>query len=125
MRGVDRVLPLHDGTDVTYDVDIEVMELPYALRASVADVGRAVPYLSAGLEPHGGAEDELHVGIVWEAGEWDAARSLPLDDISPLAQVGGVKLYSLRPQAFTGTLPIETEVRYRSRSPRPGCARST
>src|SRR5215203_5828143 len=44
--GVDRVLPLHDGTpDVAYDVDIEVMELPHALRVTQHAVPRGVPYL--------------------------------------------------------------------------------
>src|SRR5215204_5076865 len=44
--GVDRVLPLHDGSpDSPYDVDIEVMELPHALRADVHSIPREVPYL--------------------------------------------------------------------------------
>ena len=30
-EGVDRLIPLHDGTpDVGYDVDIEIMELAHA-----------------------------------------------------------------------------------------------
>src|SRR5215217_1607145 len=33
VRGVDRVLPLHNGAPgVDYDVDVEIMELPHALR---------------------------------------------------------------------------------------------
>ncbi len=107
-RGVDRVLPLHDGTpEVAYDVDMEIMELPYALRVSDDDLARTVPYLSAGIEPHRGDDHDLTVGIVWEAGDWDPARSLALADLEPLAQLGGVKLHSLRPSARTGALPIE------------------
>ncbi|MBV9531256.1 MAG: hypothetical protein JO283_09340, partial [Bradyrhizobium sp.] len=33
--GVDRILPLHDGTpDLDFDVDIEIMEIPHAIRAT-------------------------------------------------------------------------------------------
>src|SRR5947209_4128878 len=46
-RGVDRVLPLHDGKpDVEYDVDIEIMELAFALRAT-RELIEDVPYLAA------------------------------------------------------------------------------
>lgn len=107
VRGVDRVLPLHDGApEVAYDVDIECMELPHALRVG-DDVGSAVPYLRAGVEPRGGREDELHVGLVWEASDWDRARSVPLDAVAPLTKLRGVRLYSLHPGAMTGALPIE------------------
>src|SRR3954449_9029233 len=45
VTGVDRVLPLHDGTvDASFDVDVEIMELPYALRATAAATGDPVPY---------------------------------------------------------------------------------
>lgn len=106
VRGVDRVLPLHDGApNVAYDVDVESMELPHALRVA-DDVGRAVPYLRAGIEPHGGREDEVHVGIVWQAGDWGQTRSAPLDALAPLTQVPGVRLHALHPGAVTGGLPI-------------------
>ncbi|MFL9825750.1 glycosyltransferase family 9 protein [Rhodoplanes sp. SY1] len=43
--GVDAVLPLHDGTpEVDYDLDIEIMELAHALRATPDTLG-PVPYL--------------------------------------------------------------------------------
>src|SRR4051812_37088295 len=42
--GIDRVLPLHEGTpDVGYDVDLEIMEVPHALRVST--IPGDVPYL--------------------------------------------------------------------------------
>jgi hypothetical protein len=40
------VLPLHDGAPgVDYDVDVEIMELAYAFRATVATIPVNVPYL--------------------------------------------------------------------------------
>src|SRR5215218_6426376 len=42
--GVDEVLALHDGIpDADYDVDVEIMELPHALRVTAIPSG--VPYL--------------------------------------------------------------------------------
>jgi hypothetical protein len=46
--GVDRAIPLHEGApDVAYDLDIEIMELPHALRIAPQTLGRGVPYLFA------------------------------------------------------------------------------
>jgi hypothetical protein len=109
VTGVDRVLPLHDGTpEVDFDVDIEVMELAHALRVRPADVEACVPYLrvpsvaSASLRREMGT---LHVGLVWEAGDWDARRSLRPQDLMPLARLDRVKLYALRPESDIGPLP--------------------
>jgi hypothetical protein len=94
--GVDRVLPLHDGRpEVSYDADTEIMELPHALR--IMNPARQVPYLF----PVGQAccldqGPELKVGIVWTAGEWDPRRSLPTDLPRALAQMSGIRLFSLQ-----------------------------
>lgn len=41
MRGIDRLLPLHDGApDVEYNVDVESMELPYIFRTTLAPTMR-------------------------------------------------------------------------------------
>src|SRR5581483_3220048 len=48
VEGVDGVLPLHDGTPETeFDVDIEIMEIPHAIRASRAEIGMCRPYLKS------------------------------------------------------------------------------
>src|SRR5215210_637293 len=40
-----RLLPLHDGTPVVdYDVDVGSMEMPYALRTTLATLPAQVPY---------------------------------------------------------------------------------
>jgi hypothetical protein len=99
-EGVDRALPLHDGTpDVDYDVDIEVMELAFALRATHGMIAR-VPYLTtdselACFQRH--AEDrEIHVGLVWRAGDWDRRRSVDLHLFAPLVATGA-RLHLLQP----------------------------
>src|SRR5215217_1693267 len=46
VRGIDRLLPLHDGSpDVGYDVDLELGELPYVFRTTLANVPAVVPYI--------------------------------------------------------------------------------
>jgi hypothetical protein len=81
--GIDTVLPLHDGApDADYDVDIEVMELPYAFRTTVATIPGEVPYLTATPVVIQGGRPRI--GVVWRAGEWDEARSLNFRDLCPL-----------------------------------------
>jgi hypothetical protein len=97
--GVQEVLPLHDGDPgVDYDVDIEIMELPHALRASGDSLGACVPYLpgaSTGRRPRAAGEP-LRVGVAWMAGNWDPRRSLDAATLGGLAQVPGVELCSLQ-----------------------------
>jgi hypothetical protein len=96
--GVDSVLPLHDGTpDVEYDVDIEIMELPHALRVSAAAIAEGVPYLrvtryrTAALPPA-----SRRIGLVWEVGDWDKRRSVPAGLLGALRSGAGVGLFSLQ-----------------------------
>jgi hypothetical protein len=99
---VDRAIPLHDGTpDVAYDVDVEVMELPHVFRSTIETLPRAVPYLRAGPAalPHGLPLPEpgrLRVGVVWQAGDWDDRRGVPVRLLEPLARVPGVALACLQ-----------------------------
>src|SRR5919202_270538 len=96
MRGIDRLLPLHDGTpEVEYDVDVESMELPHLFRTTLATIPAEIPYLHvapAALPRHG----RLAVGLVWAAGDWEPRRSIPFPLLAPLAAVPGVALYILQ-----------------------------
>ncbi|HVY59598.1 MAG TPA: glycosyltransferase family 9 protein [Xanthobacteraceae bacterium] len=112
--GVDRVLPLHDGTpDVEYDVDIEVMELPHALRTPLSTLQGHVPYLFPQARAHGfnieeeargepgpkeEEEDEvrLRVGLVWRSGNWDVDRSVPVEALAALHEIEDVQFVSLQ-----------------------------
>lgn len=96
---IDHILPLHDGTpEVAFDVDIEIMELPHALRVSAADLEQ-VPYLLAPAEPFGDAGPALRVGLVWQAGSWDDRRSISEQELRPLLDVAGVQYHALHPDA--------------------------
>ena len=100
-EGVDRFLPLHDGVpEADYDVDIEIMELPYIFRTTLATVPARLPYLHAAQMPLRRQRTRRAVGLVWKAGDWNATRSIPLPLLAPLAQVEGIDLFILQPQAF-------------------------
>jgi hypothetical protein len=95
--GVDQVLALHDGQpDLDYDVDIEIMELPHALR--VSSIPNDVPYLKC---PHpavgrGPPDGLLRIGLTWKAGDWDTRRNVPFRLMERLAEVSGARMFSLQ-----------------------------
>jgi hypothetical protein len=103
--GVDRALPLHDGApDVPYDVDIEIMELAHALRITPASLPCALPYLRVPAPQRCRRNENLHVGLIWRAGEWDPRRSISVDQMASLGQVPGVRLISLQLDPEPGAL---------------------
>src|SRR3954452_19735632 len=97
--GVDRVLPLHDGSpDVDFDCDLEIMELAHALRIDERSIRSAVPYVLVNERrpPLSKRRRDLTVGLVWRAGDWDERRSIPVTCLSALSHVSGVRLFSLQ-----------------------------
>ena len=98
--GIDQLLPLHDGTpDVAHDVDVEIMELPYFFRTTLATIPADIPYLHVSPRKLLADSEQLAVGLVWKAGNWDARRSIPFALLEPLAAVPGVQLYILQADA--------------------------
>lgn len=96
-RGIDRLLPLHDGAcEAAYDVDVEVMELSHVFRATPSTLPADVPYLHADPAPLPDDGGRLRVGLVWRAGDWDERRSIATALLAPLAEVPGVALHVLQ-----------------------------
>jgi hypothetical protein len=91
--GIDVLLPLHDGEPaVDYDAEIELMELPHALRVTVGTLPRDVPYFNLGprsFQPRVCARPT--VGIVWQSGDWDARRSIAPSLIEELMRLEAVR----------------------------------
>lgn len=97
-NGIDRLMALHDGApDCEFDVDVEVMELPYVFRATLATLPAAVPYLHA--EAAAIADEKMKVGIVWRAGGWDRRRDVPFPLMTKLAELTGMSFYVLQQDA--------------------------
>ncbi|MBW7969585.1 hypothetical protein HYH08_09100 [Bradyrhizobium sp. BR 10289] len=99
--GVDRALALHEGTPgADFEVDIEIMEVPQALRVGREQIEMRTPYLT--LPPRSASAsvdcESLAVGLVWKVGQWDKRREISTDLLSHLA-APGVELYSLQEDA--------------------------
>lgn len=99
-RGIDRLLPLHDGTpEVDYDVDVESMELAHVFRVTPETLPCDIPYLHAPAAMRRKAARARHhrqVGVVWQSGGWDARRSVPWAEFEPLLDVPGVTWHVLQ-----------------------------
>jgi hypothetical protein len=85
--------PLHDGVvDAPFDVDVEIMELPWIFRTTVATIPATVPYLHVDPGDETG-RDSLRrrpaIAVTWRAGAWDDTRSIPIAQIAPLARLDG------------------------------------
>jgi hypothetical protein len=99
VRGIDRLLPLHDGVpDVEYNVDLELNELPYVFRTTMASIPAEVPYIF--VEPTSLRRNgRLQVGLIWQSGDWDNRRSIPFSEIKRLAHVTGIDWHILQRDA--------------------------
>lgn len=109
--GVDRLLPLHDGTpEAEYDVDVEVMELAHLFRSTPRTLPAAVPYLHADPAPLPHPVDGIAVGVVWQSGGWNPRRDLPPSLLAALADLPGVTLHSLQAGEARDGLPASVRV---------------
>lgn len=109
IEGVSLAIPLHNGAPCTeFDADIEIMEVPHAIRAGRGTVEMPAPYLT--LPPGGPSAGPLQhcqglaVGLVWEVGAWDKRRAVPLALLRRLAG-DGRSLYSLQRGGGAERLP--------------------
>lgn len=100
MDGIDRLLPLHDGTpEAEYDIDVELMELPHVFRTTLATLPARVPYLQVEPMPLPRSGDRPAVGLVWKAGDWDERRNIPPGLLAPFAALHGIDLFVMQPGA--------------------------
>jgi hypothetical protein len=82
------------------DVEIEVMELAYALRCRLDTLPAPYPHLA--LQVRGRSPVRLHedgrlrVAVLWSVSDWDNGRSVPLRALEPLLRLPGVAFYSLQ-----------------------------
>lgn len=99
LPGIDQLLPLHDGKpEVEFDVDLEVMELPFIFRTTLQTIPSNIPYLHVEPLTLAGRKG-LNVGLVWQAGNWNQSRCIPFAALAPLGQVKGINFYILQANA--------------------------
>jgi hypothetical protein len=110
-RGVAQVITWGDSVPAerpVWDVQLEIMELPYVFRTVCADLPLATNYLELPQSiltttaqtmdaiPRPETQPALRIGVVWKCGEWDPQRSVPLDLLRPLLELPGVQAWSLQ-----------------------------
>jgi hypothetical protein len=104
--GIDRIEALHDGVpQIDYEVDIELMEVPHVLRLTPARIPRRVPYIYVPASRLQLDPSMLNVGLAWQSGDWLPERSIPDSALAPLANIAGVRWYSLQYPHRTPPLP--------------------
>jgi len=81
----------------TWYIELELMEVPHALRATVRETAGSVPYLHVPPTPR--PSPLFNVGLVTRAGDWNPSRSIPLPELAPLTSLPGIAWYSLVPGA--------------------------
>jgi hypothetical protein len=83
-----------------HEVDMEVMELAYALRMALPQLPPPYPHLQGQLpSAHDlplADEGRLRVGLVWSCSHWEPSRSVPLAELAPLFALEEVQLFSLQ-----------------------------
>ncbi len=118
--GIDRIISLHDGTpDCDYDVDVEVMELPYVFRTTVETIPARIPYLHVDASALDNCK--MKVGLVWRGGDWDPRRDVPFDLLTRLAEIQEISFYVLQQE----TAGWEDHQSFKAILPRGGDALTT
>lgn len=89
LRGVERVISWEEDPP-PWEVQMEIMELPYVFRSTVADLPIATEYVHLPQAMLDRAADALgrcdmpRVGLAWSAGEWNRSRSIPFPLLAPI-----------------------------------------
>lgn len=97
---IDLLLPLHnDLLQIKYDVDVEIMELPYIFRTTLSTIPAKTPYLFIKPEQLPKHNTALNVGLVWKSGDWDERRSIPFHLLQPIFNIQNITFYILQQDA--------------------------
>lgn len=105
LDGVDEVITwgeMAPPTPPVWEVQVEVMELPYLFRTTQKELPVAVGYLRVPMSQvteaaeFMGAAEEPRVGMVWASGEWNRSRSIPIECVERIARGGGAQFWSLQ-----------------------------
>jgi Flp pilus assembly protein TadD len=102
LQGVTLVIARGDALP-EFDLHCPLMSLPMIFSTELQTVPAAVPYLTANTSQWRarfiGEPNALRVGIVWagqSTHQKDRHRSLTLNDLAPLADIPGIRFYSLQ-----------------------------
>lgn len=102
-----------------WDVQAEVMELPYMFRIELRDLPIATGYLHLPQANIGavaqamGRWNKPRIGLVWNAGDWNPSRSIPVETFRPVLEADGCELWNLQGGPLRTGLPLPLRRRLR------------
>jgi len=110
--GVDHVITWERPGDppCTWDVQIEIVQLPHLFRTTVFQLPMATSYLRVAPVPV--LRRRPIVGLVWAAGDWNPNRSIPLTAFDAMLSVAECDFISLQ-----GGTNLETDLRLKTIGP--------
>lgn len=103
-HGVEEVITWEDKATPTpaWNVQIEIMELPYFFRTQIAELPVARNYLRLPAEitrpiaAQMGKRKAPRIGVVWAAGEWNLSRSLAITSLLPVLMNPDFEFWNLQ-----------------------------
>jgi hypothetical protein len=106
-----------------HEVEIEIMELPYALRTRIdtlpAPYAQLAPRIAGRIDFSWSRDGKPRIGLLWAASDWDRSRSIPVALLEPLLRNDQVHFFSLQQgDAANDQLPRGTVVTPLSRHTR-------
>ncbi len=105
LQGVDEVVTWGEGAPEQpseFDVQVEVMELPYLFRTTQMELPIAEEYLQLSAHDTNRAAQTMgrrglpRVGLVWAAGQWNMDRSISITDMEPIVRSGLAEFWTLQ-----------------------------
>jgi hypothetical protein len=126
--GVDEIVTWGEEAPAVapiWDVQVESNELPYLFRTQLCDLPLTTNYLRIPKKSKDGqtelssGRNAFQVGLVWTAGAWNPARSIPFALIQSLFNISGCEFWDLQggpemtkePSLLNGMLRIEERCR--------------
>lgn len=103
--GVEKVITWGDEAPATppaFDLQLEIMELPYLHRTLMVDLPIATSYLQPPGRKVSRTAGGPQIGIVWSAGSWNPSRSVPLKLLEPVLTSGRFEFFNLQGQGSAG-----------------------
>ena len=106
-RRLARIVPADVPLDYgEFDIQVELMELPYIFRTGLNSVPATVPYLNVSPDLYysrwlelirlGLRSQGLSVGLAWSSGDWNPQRNIELSSFSCLGDIPGITFFSLQ-----------------------------
>jgi hypothetical protein len=82
-----------------WDQQVEIMELPRIFRTTVETIPRHVPYIHARAlraDLRNNVPRFLRVGVAWTSSTFNPARSISIEQISPIFAIRGIAFFGLQ-----------------------------